>query len=73
MKETYRAELNASLRRALDAMTLRQRNLLRQQYLDGLSIDELSDLLAYLVSQGGDVKGDAEFAKALEATEGGRQ
>jgi RNA polymerase sigma-70 factor (ECF subfamily) len=44
MKETYRAELNASLRRALDAMTPRQRNLLRQQYLDGLSIDELGRL-----------------------------
>jgi RNA polymerase sigma-70 factor (ECF subfamily) len=44
MKETYRVELNASLRRALDAMTPRQRNLLRQQYLDGLSIDELGRL-----------------------------
>lgn len=44
MKETYRAEFNASLQRALAAMTPRQRNLLRQQYIDGLSIDELGRL-----------------------------
>ena len=44
MKETYRREFNASLERALDSLTARQRNLLRQQYIDGLSIDELGRL-----------------------------
>ena len=44
MKETYRREFNASLERALDSLTARQRNLLRQQYIDGLSIDELGKL-----------------------------
>lgn len=44
MKETYRREFNASLQRALESLTVRQRNVLRQQFLDGLSIDDLGRL-----------------------------
>lgn len=44
LKETYRRVFNDSLQRALASMTARQRNLLRQHYIDGLSIDDLGRL-----------------------------
>ncbi len=44
MKETYRRELQAALAEAVAALTVRQRNLLRQHFIDGLSVDELGRL-----------------------------
>jgi RNA polymerase sigma-70 factor (ECF subfamily) len=44
LKNTYRAEFNASFSQALAALEPRQRNFLRLKYLDGLSIDQLGAL-----------------------------
>jgi RNA polymerase sigma-70 factor (ECF subfamily) len=44
LKNTYRAEFNASFSAALAALEPRQRNFLRLKYLDGLSIDQLGAL-----------------------------
>jgi RNA polymerase sigma-70 factor (ECF subfamily) len=41
LKATYRAEFADAFQSALGALTARERNLLAQHYLDGLSIDEI--------------------------------
>jgi RNA polymerase sigma-70 factor, ECF subfamily len=43
-KETYRAEFAQALREALKSLTARERNLLRQHFLDDLSIDQIGAL-----------------------------
>lgn len=43
-KQRYGGALSASFRRALAALETRQRNLLRQHYLDGLSLEETAAL-----------------------------
>jgi RNA polymerase sigma-70 factor (ECF subfamily) len=44
MKQTYRQEFAEALRLAVRALSVRQRNLLRQHFIDGLSIDRLGAL-----------------------------
>lgn len=44
MKRDRRDELRVAVRAAFAALTVRERNLMRQSYVDGLSIDELGAL-----------------------------
>ncbi len=44
LKEKYRAEFSSALKEALLELGVRERNLLRQHYLDGLSSSELASL-----------------------------
>lgn len=44
LKEKYRGEFSASFRRAIAKLELRDRNLLRQHYLDELSLEDLAEL-----------------------------
>ncbi len=41
MRQQYAADANAALRGALEELTVRERNLLRQHFVDGLGIDAL--------------------------------
>jgi RNA polymerase sigma-70 factor, ECF subfamily len=45
LKGAYRAEFSRALREAFAALEVAERNLLRQYFLDGLSIDQLGALL----------------------------
>ena len=44
MKEKYRGEFSAAFRRAIAKLELRERNLLRQHYLDELSLEDVASL-----------------------------
>jgi RNA polymerase sigma-70 factor (ECF subfamily) len=44
LKERYRGEFSAAFRRAIQSLEVRERNLLRQHYLDELSLEELAGL-----------------------------
>lgn len=44
LRERYRDQVRAALAEALAALTERQRNVLRQYYIDGLTIDQLAAL-----------------------------
>jgi RNA polymerase sigma-70 factor len=44
LKERYRGEFSSAFRRAIQALEVRQRNMLRQHYLDELSLEELAAL-----------------------------
>ena len=44
LKEQYGAQFRAAFRQALTALTERERNILRQHYIDGLTIDQLGTL-----------------------------
>ncbi|MEK7705182.1 MAG: transcriptional regulator [Myxococcota bacterium] len=44
LKSTYRSEFKTAFAAAVTALTPRQRNLMRQQFIDGLSVDDLADL-----------------------------
>jgi RNA polymerase sigma-70 factor (ECF subfamily) len=43
-KQRYRAEFRAAFHEAVEGLAVRQRNLLRQYFLDGMTIDELAVL-----------------------------
>jgi RNA polymerase sigma-70 factor (ECF subfamily) len=44
LKERYAGEVHGALTSALEALTARERNILRQHYLDGLNVDALGSL-----------------------------
>ncbi len=44
LKQRYRKELKQAFQRAFAELSVRQRNLLRQEFLDGLSIDQLGKM-----------------------------
>jgi len=44
LKQRYRSELKYAFQRAFAELSVRQRNLLRQEFLDGLSIDQLGKI-----------------------------
>jgi RNA polymerase sigma-70 factor (ECF subfamily) len=44
LKERYRGEFSSAFRRAIHALEVRQRNMLRQHYIDDLSLEELGAL-----------------------------
>ncbi|HEU4539343.1 MAG TPA: tetratricopeptide repeat protein, partial [Polyangiaceae bacterium] len=44
LKATFAAESTSALAEAIEALALRERNLLRQYYLDGLNVDQLAKL-----------------------------
>jgi RNA polymerase sigma-70 factor (ECF subfamily) len=44
LRERHAAQFTAALHRALEGLSVRERNLLRQHYLDGLSLDALGEL-----------------------------
>jgi RNA polymerase sigma-70 factor (ECF subfamily) len=44
LKNVHRADVSAAFREALEALGVRERNLLRQHYLDGLTLNELGAL-----------------------------
>jgi len=46
LRVTRREEFQAAFRQALDSLTLRERNVLRYHFIDGLSIDQLGALYA---------------------------
>jgi RNA polymerase sigma-70 factor (ECF subfamily) len=66
MRDVYRRELNAALKDSLLALSTRQRNLLRQQFIDGLSVDQLGRL--YHVSRATAARWAAAARAALMET-----